>query len=331
MQIMWMQDPGNNKRAAYLAGALALIWLILGGQPAGAKEPVKKGKEEKAAAPTEIAPKASEVAFIGKFTCPLKRMVVLPFQGIIISLKVHAGQRVKAGEVLARYSLTPEASMQLRRRLFPPHIKDLQVRLAEMERALSLAAAKRREVEELAAKNMASRQALAQAKKNWRLLAEQKQATQSQLRQEQNIISEQIQALREQMGNSLRAGHVPKEGALKSPIDGYVLFVHPNLRKSAELPGKTIAFQVGVMDPMVVKAQVHEMESLKVAVGDQAEILPESLPGRKFEARVSRLSWVPMKPGLEQPTYYEAEFQVPNPDLILKEGMKVRIVLRKPR
>ena len=60
-----------------------------------------------------------------------------------------------------------------------------------------------------------------------------------------------------------------------------------------------------------------------------SEIQPESLPGRKFEARVSRLSWLPQSPGPEQPAYYEAEFQVPNPDLTLKEGMKVRIVLRK--
>jgi hypothetical protein len=66
-------------------------------------------------------------------------------------------------------------------------------------------------------------------------------------------------------------------------------------------------------------------------VGDQVEILPESLPGKKFEARVSRLSWAPMKPGLDLPTYYEAEFEVPNPDLTLKEGMKVRIVMRKPK
>lgn len=327
---MWMRIPGNNKRAVCLAAVFALFWLFLGGQPAGAKEPAKKGKGEKAA-PGETAPPTPEVTFIGKFSSPVKRMVVLPFRGIITSLEVQAGQKVKEGEVLARYRITPEASMQLRRRLFPPQVKDLQVRLAEVERALSLAAAKRREVEELAAKKMASEQGLAQARKNWRLLAEQKQALQAQLHQEQKMVAEETEALREQMGTSLSAGQVPKKGALNAPIAGYVLFVHPSLRKGAELPEKTVAFQVGVMDPMVVKAQVHEMEALKLQVGDLAEIQPESLPGRKFEARVSRLSWVPMNPGLEQPTYYEAEFQVPNPDLTLKEGMKVRIVLRKPR
>lgn len=312
-------------------GVFAFIWLALGSQPAWSRDPAKAGVQEKAASPAAVAPQAAEVAFIGKFSSPLKRYVVLPFQGIITSLQVHAGRQVKAEEVLAHYRLTPEAALQLRRRLSPPQIKDLEVRLAEVERTLSHAAAKRREIEELAAKKMASKQALSQVEKDWGLLAKQKQAIQGQLGREKKMASEDLQVLRTHMGDSLSAGHLPQEATLKAPIDGYVLFVHPELREGAQLEANTPVFQVGVMDPMVVKAQVHEMESLRVKVGDLAEILPESLPGRKFEARVSRLSWLPIKPGLEQPTYYEAEFQVPNPDLILKEGMKVRIIVRNPK
>jgi multidrug efflux pump subunit AcrA (membrane-fusion protein) len=271
------------------------------------------------------------VAFIGKFSCLVKRPVILPFQGIITSFKVQAGQKVKAGEVLARYRLTPEAALELGRRLSPPQVKDLEVKLAEVERNLNLAAAKRQEIEQLEAKKLASAQALAQAERDYRLLAKQKQATQVQLHREQKLATDDLHALSQQMGDSVRSGQTPREASLKAPIDGYVLYVHPDLREGAELEGKAMAFLVGVMDPMVVKAQVHEMESLKVAVGDLAEIQVESLPGRKFEARVSRLSWLPLKPGLDLPTYYEAEFQVPNPDLILKDGMKVRIVLRQPR
>lgn len=332
MQVMWMRIPGNNKWTACLAGAMALVWLALGGNPAWSRDPAaKEGKGDKAAAAAPVTPQVAEVAFIGKFSCPLRRPVILPFQVVVTSLQVQAGQKVNAGEVLTRYRLTPEAAMQLRRRLSPPQIKDLEVKLAEVERSLSQAAAKRQEIEQLAAKQLAPTQARAQVEKEFKFLAKQQQATQAQLRQEQQLAAEDLQILKKYLGNSLGPGQLPKEATLKSPINGYVLFVHPDLREGAELEANAVAFQIGVMDPLVVKAQVHEMESLRVKVGDLAEIQPESLPGRKFEARISRLSWLPMKAGLDQPTYYEAEFEVPNPDLTLKDGMKVRIVLRQPR
>lgn len=325
---MWTRNSGKIKGAACLAGALACILLILCGQAAWSRDP---GKAEKKTVPPAAAPLAPEVSFIGKFSCPLKRSVILPFQGIITSLKVHSGQKVTAGEVLALYRLTPEAFLELQRRLASPEVKDLEVKLAEVERSLSQAAARNREVTQLADKKLASEQGRIQAARDLRLLARQKQAIQGQLRRERKIAATDLTVLKEQLGDSLSRGHLSRNATLKSPINGYVLFVYPDLRKGAELSPKTLAFQVGVMDPMIVKAQVHEMESRQVKVGDLAEIQPESIPGKKFEARVSRLSWLPMKAGLDQPTYYEAEFEVPNPNLILKDGMKVRIVLRHSR
>lgn len=322
-----MRNPGNNKWTVCLAGLLALVWLAWGGQLAWGGDTKKADEPAKAAAPAPV----SEVSFIGKFSCPVNRPVVLLFHGIITSLEAQAGQKVKKGEVLARYRLTPEASLQLRQRLSSPQVRELEVRVAQLERTLNLATVKRREIKELADKKLAPQQTLAQAEKDWQLLAREKQALQGQLRQAREMAAEDLRLLKEQLGESVSAGKIPRDATLKAPIDGYVLFVHPSLREGAELPPKTVAFQVGVMDPMVVKAQVHEMELLKMQVGDLAEIHPESLPGRKFEARISRLSWMPLKIGLEQPTYYEAEFKVPNPDLILKDGMKVRIVLRKSR
>jgi multidrug efflux pump subunit AcrA (membrane-fusion protein) len=328
---MWIRIPGSNKPAVCLAGVLALVWLAWGGHPAWAGDTARASDEVQASTPAAGKAQTSEIEFMGKFSCPVKRRVDLEFEGVITSLKVHAGQQVKAGQVLARYRLTPEAVMQLRRRLSPPQVGNLEVKLAEVENSYSQARAKYREVAQLAAQKLASPQALAQTEKEEKLLLQQRQAVQSQLRQERELGREDRQILKEQLGSSLSSVHLPKEGVLRAPINGYVLEVNPDLREGAKLEAKATAFQVGVMDPLVVKAQVHEMESLKVAVGDLGEISPESLPGQKFEARVSRLSWLPLKTGLEQPSYYEVEFSVPNPDLTLKDGMKVRIVLHKVR
>ena len=101
------------------------------------------------------------------------------------------------------------------------------------------------------------------------------------------------------------------------------------MREGAELPPLPAAFQVGVMDPMLLRAQAFEIEALQVKIGQAAEVTLDALPGRKFQAKVSRISWSSITTGPDQPAYYEVELKVPNPDLDLKEGLKARIVLRK--
>ena len=105
--------------------------------------------------------------------------------------------------------------------------------------------------------------------------------------------------------------------------------MHPDLRQGGEINGGTPVMMIGVMDPMLLRAQVFEIEAQKLKVGDEAELTLESLPGRKFTARVSRLPWAPPVLSLEHPTYYDVEFKVANPDLVLKEGMKATVEVRQ--
>jgi hypothetical protein len=132
------------------------------------------------------------------------------------------------------------------------------------------------------------------------------------------------------LGVSFKSGQVPKEGVLVAPIDGHVVWMHPELRQGAQLGGGMPVLMVGVMDPMLLRAQVHEIEALKLQVGDKADITIESLPGQKFNAHISRLPWAPPVITLEHPTYYDVEFKVENPDLVLKEGLKATIEVRQP-
>ena len=81
---------------------------------------------------------------------------------------------------------------------------------------------------------------------------------------------------------------------------------------------------------MLLRARVHEIESLQLAEGQKAEVTLEALPGKKFEARLSRLPWAPPVVSLEHPTYYEVEFEVANPELVLREGLKATLTLAPP-
>jgi multidrug resistance efflux pump len=161
-----------------------------------------------------------------------------------------------------------------------------------------------------------------------RVLQEQ-QALQKLQQQERRSLAQDQALLSEQLGQPLKNGAVPREAILRAPIDGYVIWVSPEMRPEAELPATPGVFLVGVMDPMLIRAQAFEVEALKLHPGSVAKVTLESLPGRQFEARVSRVSWASLNTALDQPSYYEVELQVPNPDLALKEGLKASLVFKK--
>ncbi|MGO8762397.1 MAG: efflux RND transporter periplasmic adaptor subunit [Desulfobaccales bacterium] len=271
----------------------------------------------------------SEIIFNGKFSCSLKRRIDLPFKGIITSLRAHSGQRVEAGEILATYRLAPEALMTIQQRLSPPQLAETETKLAEVQRNMVPLTNKQRELTQLVEKKLATSQSLAQVNQELQFLGKEKATLQERLQKDRQLAHQDQEVLSDLVGTSLKSGQVPREVSLKAPISGYVIWVNPELRVDAELPPLPAAFQVGVMNPMLLRAQAFEIEALQVKIGQSAEVTLDALPGRKFQGKVSRVSWSSITTGPDQPAYYEVELQVANPDLDLKEGLKARIVLRK--
>jgi multidrug efflux pump subunit AcrA (membrane-fusion protein) len=322
---MWMRTLGRNKRAV-LGGCLLAIYLGLTIPGAGfaGETPV-----------TQVTPPPasgeSEIIFTGKLFCSLKRRIDLPFKGIITSLKVHSGQQVKAGDVLATYRLAPEAALAIQQRLSPPQLADLETKLAEVQRNMVPLASKQRELSQLVEKKLAPADSLTQNNQQLQYLSKEKATLQERLKTDHQLAHQDREVLSELLGSSLKSGQVPREVSLKAPISGYVIWVNPELRVGAELPPLPAAFQVGVMDPMLLRAQAFEIEALQVKIGQPAEVTLDALPGKKFQGKVSRISWSSITTGPDQPAYYEVELSVPNPDLDLKEGLKARIVLGKSK
>ncbi|OGR25447.1 MAG: hypothetical protein A2139_07495 [Desulfobacca sp. RBG_16_60_12] len=271
----------------------------------------------------------SEIIFNGKFFCSLKRRIDLPFKGIITALRAHSGQRVEAGETLATYRLAPESLMAIQQRLSPPQLAETEMKLAEVQRNMVPLTNKQRELTQLVQKKLAPSQSLAQANQELQFLGKEKTTLQERLQKDRQLAQQDREVLSNLLGTSLKSGQVPLEVTLKAPISGHVIWVNPELREGAELPPLPAAFQVGVMNPMLLRAQAFEIEALQVRIGQAAEVTLDALPGRKFQGKVSRVSWSSITTGPDQPAYYEIELTVPNPDLDLIEGLKARIVLRK--
>jgi multidrug efflux pump subunit AcrA (membrane-fusion protein) len=314
---------GKSKRTALIGWGLT-IFLGLSSPGAGIAEETPATKPAPPPASGE-----SEIIFNGKLFCSLKRRIDLPFKGVITSLHAYSGQKVKAGEILVTYRLAPEAVMAIQQRLSPPQLSEMETKLAEVQRNMVPLASKQREFTQLTQKNLAPAESLAQVTKELQFLEKEKETLQQRLNNDRKLAQTDREVLSDLLGVSVKSGQVPREVSLKSPISGYVIWVNPEMREGAELPPMPAAFQVGVMDPMLLRAQAFEIEALQVKIGQTAEVTLDALPGKKFQAQVSRISWSSITTGPDQPAYYEVELKVPNPELDLKEGLKARIVLRK--
>jgi multidrug efflux pump subunit AcrA (membrane-fusion protein) len=321
---MWIRNPGRNK-AILLPAALALAALI-------AVPAWPKAKDEPKPVAAPAAPVAEpEITFNGKVFCSLKRRVDLPFKGVITSILVHSGEQVKPGQVLARYRLAPESMARIRQRLAPPQIMETQVKLADLERTLGPLQIKRRELTRLLQDKLAPPQGLEQVKRDINLVTQERAALQSRLRQDRQLAQDDLKVLQDQLGKAVSSGRIPQEAEMLAPIGGYIIWVSPVLQEGAMLEPTPAVFQVGVMDPMLVRAQAFEIEALQIKPGETAEVTFESIPNQKFQGRVSRISWSSLTPGLEQPSYYDVELKVPNPGLVLKDGLKAQIFFHKSR
>jgi multidrug efflux pump subunit AcrA (membrane-fusion protein) len=269
-----------------------------------------------------------EIIFNAKVFCSLKRRVDLPFKGIITSLKVHSGQQVNKGDVLATYRLAPEARMAIQQRLSPPQLAEMETKLSAVQRNMVPLKNKQRELDQLVQKKLAPSQGLAQVNEELQFLVREKATLQERLKKDRQLAQQDQEVLSDLLGTALKPGQVPRDVSLKAPCSGYVIWVSPEMREDAELTPMP-AFQVGVMDPMLLRAQAFEIEALQVKIGQKAEVTLDALPGKKFQATVSRVAWSSVGTSPEQPAYYEVELEIPNPGLDLKEGLKARVVLRK--
>lgn len=323
---MWMQTLCRSKWTALGAWMLAISLVFsLPGVGFAAKPP----NNNHATPPPPSG--EQEIIFIGKLFCSLKRRVDLPFKGVITSLRAHSGQRVATGEILATYRLAPEAAMTIQQRLAPPQLAEQDTKLAEVQRNMIPLISKQRELTQLVQKKLAPADSLTQVNQQLQFLGREKATIQERLSKDRKQAQQDQKVLSDLLGTPVKSGQIPQEVSLKAPIAGYVIGVHPEIREGAELPPMPIAFQVGVMNPMILRAQAFEIEALQVRIGQPAEVTLDALPGKKFQAKVSRISWSAITTGPDQPAYYEVELEVPNPDLDLLEGLKARIVLRKSK
>lgn len=275
--------------------------------------------------PVVASPAEEPMLVEGRFSCSVLRIVRFPYGGVIDEVACRIGQAVTNGQSLVKYLLYPEAAQDLCRRLNPPQVEDLSL---EETRARSHLERLRRQLEEARRLEAQELSSSAEVERLMQEVAEQERQAdllRSRKDTEARLAREDADMLTRLLGVALPPDQTPAFVWLTAPIDGRLISIDPQVVPGAEVGQYYPAVQIGVMDPMILRARVHEREAVRLKPGDPARITATSLPGREFSGTLSRISWAPAVRGLEEPAYFEIEVTVANPDLSIKDGFQGRL------
>ena len=99
-------------------------------------------------------------------------------------------------------------------------------------------------------RSMASQQSLTLNAKEIEVYRKDKTSLNEQLVLAKELLADRTELAEERFGKGVAGGKMPKEGLIRAPSDGYVLWLNPALRQGAILPRETELVQVGTIDPM---------------------------------------------------------------------------------
>lgn len=257
---------------------------------------------------------------------------IKPFTGRMKVMKMLAdiGQRVDLDQRLLEYAFPPEDLLSERRKLSQGEIRAQEANLEKIRADIAL---KRKNLDELRmrlGRGLASSQEVSDQAGQLELDRFRERIIEESLRLEREMAAGELELARAKFGQKASEKNLPGVSWITTPVAGHVLWVNPEVKPGVILAKKTKLFVVGSMDPILVRALVHEIYISKLRVGDKATIAFDTLPGKTFEAKVVRIQMTAAWADVQLPAHFEVELSLPNPDLTLKEGMRGKVTVQVP-
>lgn len=303
-----MRRPVLIVGAVVLAAGIGLAWYFGTGSEGEAAGPgMAGGGGFRPTITVEVATAkrarvSDRVTVVGSLIGAATVDVVPKVSGRLETIQVRLGDRVSKGQLLARLE-DRELQEQVRQAEASFEVSKASLRQREADLKFADTALKRSE--NLAARDLVSRQALDDAQARVEAAQAQVELSRAQLGQSQARLEE----LQINLTNT----------RILSPVDGFVgsrrvdagAFVGPN------------SPVVSVVDISFVRlvANLVERDLKRVGTGMAAEVQVDAYPGEVFAGRVARVA-----PVLDPATRTaQMEVEVPNPSARLKPGMYARV------
>lgn len=267
--------------------------------------------------------------FQGKVYCSSIYPVQSAFVGEVVEKNVKIGQRVSKGDVLLKIALLKKDVYALTKRLdreLP--ILNAQLSITTLNRELQQREKQKRDTAQLIKEGMASQQAGQDIENEIDFLKLKIKHANKELSTIRSELKKEVAFVGDLLGQKIKKD-TPKYALVLAPTDGFIVWERVNIRVGALVAGKV--FEIGVMNPMVIRTQMYESDSSQIKSGDVAEVILEFGPEEVLQAVVKSISWLPIKRDLASPTYYMVDLEISNPANSLKEGYKVRVMFPEVR
>lgn len=257
---------------------------------------------------------------------------IKPFTGRMKVMKMLAdiGQKVDLDQRLLEYAFPPEDLLSERRKLSQSEIRAQEANLERVRSEISLLRKNLDESRMRLGRGLASSQEVSDQAKDLELARFKERTIEESLRMEREMAAGELELARAKFGQKASEKNLPGVSWVTTPVAGHVLWVNPEVKPGVILSKKTKLFVVGSMDPILVRALVHEIYISRLRVGDKAVIAFDTLPGKTFEATVVRIQMTAAWADAQLPAHFEVELSLPNPDLALKEGMRGKVTVQVP-
>ncbi|MYL81763.1 HlyD family secretion protein [Desulfovibrio aerotolerans] len=240
----------------------------------------------------------------------------------ILATDLKVGQHVVDGQPLVTYELPLETLISEKQSLSRAQLNALERAMALVQHQLAWQQSRQTDLE-----NMVSNQSV--APRTVRTNAMDIDA----LLLQRDYLAQEIELAQQRYENAQLIAHskygkdrdlknLPREGTIRAPSDGYILWFNSSLVPGMDFTKAATLLTVGTLDPMVIRASVHEIIVQKLKVGDPAVLAFYAWPGEEFHTTISKIDYVAQPAMLQQPSFYQIELALPNPDLRIKEGMR---------
>jgi multidrug efflux pump subunit AcrA (membrane-fusion protein) len=274
-----------------------------------------------------LAPRAhaaENLEYNGKLYCPVEYTLHVEYPGVVEEVLATPGDRVREGQVLARYRLKPDAALSIlgyldRERIRATESTLMNSTISILEQEEEYAAARR-----LSSVQMGSAERLGRLRKTLNLTRQQKVLTENKLKDDKESFRLRQAVIKEKLGVAVEEDATPEFGELLSPKAGEVLLMDPSLREGMVLHGPLMyAVTLAGTNPMEVRTQVYEAEIPSLRLDGKAEVKVMSLDERVYEGRITFIDHSPGAIAVETPSYYTVRLEIPNDDGALRPGFKV--------
>jgi multidrug efflux pump subunit AcrA (membrane-fusion protein) len=248
----------------------------------------------------------------------------------IVEAPIKVGQRVTEDEALITYDLPLENLIAEKEALAHTKLDGLEKSLAMVEVQLGELRRAQGDLENQAAGQSAAPNAVKLGIKGIDALLLQRDALVEDIALAKERHANAIIIAQSKYGKDVNLRKLPRVGYIRSPMDGYVLWMNSSLVKGMAFTKQAMLVSVGRLDPMIIRAAVHEIAVQKLKEGDPATVVFHAMPKEPFTTTISKVSYVAQPAMMQQPSFYEIELTLPNHDMRIREGMRCDVTVTLP-